>query len=108
MAKLAVVRYYVDADVLGLARILVQIRSDVTYPGDLGGTVHKQTRPPCLVTSPEVKDPLWIPQVAGQDWLIITRDHNIANNRAEVAAVRDSGVAWLLWPGARPSVHGSN
>jgi hypothetical protein len=32
-AKPATVHYYVDADVLGLAKILVQIRGDVTYPG---------------------------------------------------------------------------
>jgi hypothetical protein len=31
-AQRAAVRYYVDADVVGLAKILVQIRSDVTYP----------------------------------------------------------------------------
>jgi hypothetical protein len=36
-AKPAIVRYYVDADVLGLAKILTQVRSDVTYPGDPGG-----------------------------------------------------------------------
>ncbi len=40
-AKPAVVRFYVDADVLGLAKILVQVRSDVTYPGDPGGVLHQ-------------------------------------------------------------------
>jgi hypothetical protein len=38
-AKPALVQFYVDADVLGLAKILAQIRSDVTYPGDPGGRV---------------------------------------------------------------------
>ena len=38
------------------------------------------------------RDDVWIPQVASFDWLIITRDSRIANNRAEIAAVRDSGV----------------
>ena len=37
--KEATVSYYVDADVLGLAKILVQVRRDVTYPGDPGGPV---------------------------------------------------------------------
>jgi hypothetical protein len=32
--KPATVRFYFDADVLGLAKILVQVRADVTYPGD--------------------------------------------------------------------------
>lgn len=41
----AVVRFYVDADVLGLAKVLVQLRNDVTYPGDPGGILHKRKRP---------------------------------------------------------------
>jgi hypothetical protein len=39
-AKPAAVHYYIDADVLGLAKILVQVRPDVTYPGDPGGTTR--------------------------------------------------------------------
>jgi hypothetical protein len=35
----ALVRYYVDADLLGVAKILVQLRGDVTHPGDQGGPV---------------------------------------------------------------------
>lgn len=100
MARPAAVRFYVDADVLGLAKLLVQVRADVTYPGDPGGTVHKRTRPPCPVASTEVKDPVWIGQVAAQNWLIITRDHNIADNRAEVAAVRDSGARMVALAGS--------
>jgi hypothetical protein len=34
--KPATVRFYFDADVLGLAKT-VALRSDVTYPGDTGG-----------------------------------------------------------------------
>ncbi len=77
-ARPAVVRFYVDADVLGLARILVQVRSDVTYPGDPGGVLHKRQRPPCSITSPAVLDTEWIPETARQGSLIITRDANIA------------------------------
>lgn len=29
----AEVRFYVDQDLLGLAKLLVQVRTDVTYPG---------------------------------------------------------------------------
>jgi hypothetical protein len=35
--KPAEVRYYIDADILGLARVLAALRPDVTYPGDPGG-----------------------------------------------------------------------
>ena len=53
----ATVRFYVDADVLGLAKILVQIRADVTYPAILEVTcssgAEKHARSPRL--------PRWIP-----------------------------------------------
>ena len=35
---------------------------------------------------------MWIPRVASLGWLIISRDSRIARNRAEIAAVRDSGA----------------
>ncbi len=57
-AKPATVRFYVDADVLGLAKVLVQVRPDVTYPGDPGGVVHGRQRPPCPISSPSVLDPV--------------------------------------------------
>jgi hypothetical protein len=44
--RLAAVRFYIDADLLGLAKILVQVRSDVTYPGDSGGELFKRHREP--------------------------------------------------------------
>lgn len=93
----AVVRYYVDADVLGLAKILVQVRNDVTYPGDPGGELFKRVRPPCPVSSPAVVDPEWIPEVTRRQWLIITRDNNIS--RAEIAAVRDNGARMVTLAG---------
>ena len=86
----AKVRFYVDADVLGLAKLLVRVRNDVTYPGDPGGVLYKRERAACPITSPAVLDPDWIPEVTSQGWLIITRDANIAVNRAEIAAVRDN------------------
>jgi PIN like domain len=75
--KQATVRFYFDADVLGLAHVIAGLRPDATYPGDPGGVVHKQLRPPCPIDSPSVKDPIWIPRVAELGWLIITRDARI-------------------------------
>lgn len=88
----ATVRFYIDADVLGLAKLLVQVRNDVTYPGDPGGTLHKRERPPCPIASSKTLDTEWIPEVAARGWLIISRDANIGVNRAEVAAIRDHGA----------------
>ena len=97
--KPTVVRFYLDADVLGLAKVLVQVRADVTYPGDPGGTLHRRTRPACPITTTAVKDDVWIHQVASFGWLIITRDSRIATNRAEIAAVRDSGARMVALAG---------
>jgi len=54
--KAADVRFYIDADVRGLGLIIGALRSDVTYPGDLGAEIHKRKRPPCPITTPDVLD----------------------------------------------------
>lgn len=88
--KPARVQYYIDADLVGLAKILVQVRPDVTYPGDPGGlTRNKRTRPPCTIKEPGTLDEIWIPETARQGWLIITRDRHIQDHRAEIDAVRE-------------------
>ena len=63
-AKPATVRFYFDADVLGLAKVLASLCSDITYPGDPGGVVHKRERPACSVTSRSMLDTEWLPEVA--------------------------------------------
>lgn len=84
----ATVRFYLDADILGLAKLLVRMRPDITFPGDPGGTVHKQIRPPCVITDVATKDHVWIPECSRQGWLIITRDSRIQSHTREVNAVR--------------------
>ena len=93
------VRFYFDEDVLGLAKVVGGLRPEVTYPGDLGATIHRRTRPPCPVAVGS-KDPQWIPAVAGYGWLIVTRDSNIQRRRAEVAAVRDHGARMVAIAGS--------
>jgi hypothetical protein len=88
----AQVRFYVDADVLGLGKLLADLRNDLTYPGDPGAVIHKRHRPPCPITSPDVLDTDWIPQVAARGWLIITRDSMITQNRNEITAVRENNA----------------
>jgi len=98
--KPAHVRFYFDADVLGLAKLLVQVRSDVTYPGDPGGVLHKRARPACPISDPGVKDPQWIPQVAAQGWVIITRDSAIQGHSREIAAVHERGAKMVALAGS--------
>jgi hypothetical protein len=98
--KPATVRFYIDADVLGLAKILASLRSDVTYPGDPGAVVHRRQRPPCLITRPATLDEIWIPETAHRGWLIITRDSAIQRHRAEIEAVRSSGARMIALAGS--------
>jgi hypothetical protein len=98
-AKPATVRFYFDADVLGLAKVVVALRSDVTYPGDEGGVVHRRQRLACPITSADTPDEVWIPETARRGWLIITRDSRIQHHRAEIGAVRTSGARMIALAG---------
>jgi hypothetical protein len=89
------VRYYVDADTLGLAHSMVLLRGDVTYPGDPGGTFHGVTRPACVITATKTPDDQWIPVVAQQAWAVITRDRSILRRPHEVNLVRTHGAKFF-------------
>ncbi len=90
--KPASVRFYFDADVLGLAHVVAGLRSDATYPADPGAIIKRRKRPACPIADPATKDDVWIPQVASLGWLIITRDSRIQQHRAEIAAVKASSA----------------
>lgn len=88
--KPATVRFYFDADVLGLARLICRERGDSTFPGDAGARIKKRERPPCPIRVPSAKDSEWIPTVAALGWVIITRDRRIQERPAEIEAVRSN------------------
>ena len=90
--RAAQVRYYVDADILGLGKILGGLRNDVTYPGDPGTVIHRRHRAPCPIANPNVLDTDWIPEVAARGWLIVTRDSMIIQNLNEIAAIRENNA----------------
>ena len=99
-AKPAPIQFYLDADVLGLAKILVQVRGDVTYPGDPGGKVKGgRVRAACPITDTATRDHVWIPETTRHRWLIITRDRHIQEHRAEIAAVKASGARMVTLAG---------
>ncbi len=99
-ARPATVRFYVDADVLGLAKVLAGLRTDVTYPGDPGGPVKGgRVRPACPVAEATTPDAIWIPETARRGWLIITRDRHIQEHRAEIGAVRTSAARMVVLAG---------
>ena len=90
--RAAQARFYVDADILGLGKVLGSLRNDVTYPGDPGAVIHKRHRAPCPIASPDVLDTNWIPEVAASGWLIVRRDSMIIQNRNEIAAIRENNA----------------
>ena len=98
-AKPAVVRFYLDADVLGLAHVVAGVRSDATYPGDPAAIIKRRERSACPIADPATKDDVWIPQVASLGWLIITRDSRIQQHRAEIAAVKASNARMVALSG---------
>jgi len=98
-AKPATVRFYFDADLLGLAHVVAGLRSDATYPGDPGAVIKRRERSACPIADPATKDELWIPQVASLGWLIITRDSRIQQHRAEITAVRQSRARMVVLAG---------
>lgn len=83
-------RFYIDADLLALGKALVSARYDVTYPGDPGDS--RRQRPPCIVTDPSLPDPEWIPTVAAEGLVVLSRDRRIGRSPAEIDAVRREGL----------------
>jgi hypothetical protein len=98
VVRQAQVRFYFDADILGLAHVICGLRNDATYPGDPGAVIHKRHRQSCPITDKDDVD--WIPKAAALGWLIISRDHNIRENPAERQAVRESGARMVALSGA--------
>jgi hypothetical protein len=84
-------RWYVDADTLGLAKVLVEVRRDVTFPGDDGRrTRTRWSLPPSPVQDTATPDDVWIPAVARAGLAIITRDRRIETRTSEINAVVSS------------------
>ncbi len=95
------VRFYLDADTLGLAHVLVTIRGDVTYPGDPGGKYKRLVRPACPITRPKTPDSEWLPVVAQHGWLVITRDQNLRNKTVEMESILRHGAKVVTIVNAR-------
>jgi len=93
VTALGVARWYIDADTLGLAHVLIRARHDVTFPGD-DGTRHsaRWTLPPCPIQQTSARDTEWIPQVAAAGMAIISRDAAISRRRVEKDAILAAGA----------------
>jgi hypothetical protein len=101
--KSAQVRFYFDADIMGVGKLVASLRPDVTYPGDPGQVLHKRSRPPCPVTDTSTADDVWIPRIAAAGMVIITRDSRIQRRPAELNAVREHGARLVALAGEETS-----
>ena len=68
------VRYCFDADLLGLTPVSHGVATRHDLPGEPGAVVHKQEHAAYVITDRSTLDEVWIPQVAAQGWVILTRD----------------------------------
>lgn len=50
--------------------------------------VEIQTYADLYPNDPKVQDHVWIPEVAGRDWVILTKDKNIRRSPVEIQALR--------------------
>jgi hypothetical protein len=86
------IRFYFDADIIGLGKLLIQVRADVTYAGDRGGVgIDRKPRPLSPIV-PSVLDPDWIPKIVALGWLVITRDRHMLSRPAERREILQSGA----------------
>jgi hypothetical protein len=99
MVRKAEVRFYFDADILGLAKVICALRSDSTFPGDQGATIHKRKRPACIIPDPNWKDWQWIPPVAQQGWFAVSRDNDILDHLSLLQLIQEHGLRFVAITG---------
>ena len=80
--------WYVDADTIGLGRVLAAAKLRVNWPGDDG--IRQNPRDavnPSPVMHTHMADDAWIPAVSRAGMAIITRDKMILRRTSEINAV---------------------
>lgn len=82
--------FYVDASMLGVAKVLAAARPSIYYPGQQG----------CPVTSPAMLDEEWLPIIGEHAWPVIMRDKRIRKRPGERAALLAAGVQAFVLTGA--------
>ncbi|RFZ51504.1 hypothetical protein MSS2_03465 [Mycobacterium marinum] len=98
--KDAEVRFYFDADILGLAHVVCSLRPDCTYPGDKGKKIKRHIRGECVIREPKTADREWIPIVATRGWVAITRDGDIQNHLSLLQLVKEYQLRLVTLTGA--------
>jgi len=81
-----VIRFYLDADVLPLARVLAPLRDDVAYPGHPAATAVDG-------------DDAMLAAAAKRGWLVITRDAHVEDHRGWLGAVAEHRAKLVVLAG---------
>lgn len=82
--------YFLDADLLGVAKPLGMIRGDVIYPGhERCPTIHQDT-----------KDEDWLAEAGRNGWVVIRRDKHIRSRPGERRAFIAHGLRAFCLTGA--------
>jgi hypothetical protein len=91
---LSPVRFFIDASMVGVGKLLAEARPDVTYPG------HSD-----CPFGPEAKEPEWIPVVAERAWVVLMRDKRARWRLDEKRAIVEHGLrAFILTSAGNMSV----
>lgn len=83
-------RYFVDENMLSIAKALVAVRADIVHPG----------HPDHLDLPRRVADLDWLPIVGSRGWAVLMRDKKIRRRPAERQALLDHGVRAFCLSGA--------
>jgi PIN like domain len=70
----------------------VQVRADITYTSDPGGIGIDGLPRPASPIQTGAKDDQWIPIVASQGWIVITKDRHMRTRPHEVKLIRTSAA----------------
>lgn len=83
------VRFFIDADLLGVGKALARVRKDVVHPG----------HPRCPQIRTDTPDSEWLPLVGESGWIAISRNKRIRYNPVENRLLRRHGVRAIFLTG---------
>lgn len=83
-------RFFIDENMLSIAKALVAVREDVVYPG----------HPDVPEIPRQTQDLDWLPIVGARGWAVIMRDKRIRRRAAEKQALIDHSVRAFCLTGA--------
>lgn len=82
--------FFVDANLLGVAKSLEAVRPDIIYPG----------HPNCPTIVAGTPDPEWLAEAGRRRWVVILRDKHIRSRSREREALLQNGLRTFCLTGS--------